>query len=193
MICSSLNLDRFVAGSGLSIANWWLEKRGVQLPDWLVDGIGIIGALMFLAAVVLSARWLNQKHRSGRRDAAARIAPTMGLPVEVSRVPLRDAGREVFEAVESEPVAEFIRLEDGPEAKIDWAINWMLTLDPPPQIWGIEPPSSRLRPLVFSVGEPKLINATDKLAMGRAVYERTVIRRSDVERAIERLKNAVFN
>jgi hypothetical protein len=108
-------------------------------------------------------------------------------------LPLREAARVLFEAVETLPVAEFIRLEGNAEAKIDWAINWMLLLEPPPEILGIEPPSSQHRPLIFSKGEPKLIPGTDQLSLRRRLVEKTIIRRSDVARAIDRLKNSVFS
>jgi hypothetical protein len=184
-----------LGGPALSVLSWWLDKKDIKLPDWLVDGIGIIGVLMLLVALGLSIRWLAQMRRPGRdeRREAERIAPKLDIPIEVSHAPLREAARELFEAVQSLPVAEFIRLEETAEAKIDWAINWILTLKPPPEILGVEPPSSRQRAIVFTDRLPRLISGTDKLAAGRVVFERTVIRRSDVTRAIDRLKNSVFN
>lgn len=96
-----------LGGAGLGVLNWWMERRNVELPDWVVDGIGVIGLLMVLAAMWLAARWSFQWLQSKRTPltprTSERVAPTFVVraPIASPRPAIQIAtpkGRVTFDS-----------------------------------------------------------------------------------------------
>ena len=111
-------------------------------------------------------------------------------PFNIRLMPIREAGKKAFEAIQSEPAAEFVRIgqENDAEAKIDWMIRWFLQLEPPPTVTAVERPGSTSAPVSFGSDRPRLISGTDMLEFRGRRLERARIFSGDVGRAVTKLR-----
>jgi len=174
-------------------------KESGPLPSGTAFEFGF-GSLKFSAdasALVLQSGepiWINLSVRE--TDLSAFLEAIRERRPFVRRfVPLREGGRLAFEAIQSERVAEFVRIgqENDAEAKIDWMIRWFLGLEPPPDMMAIESPANIAVPVSFLLGRPRLVSGTDTLEIKGRILEGASISLEDIGRAIDRLNKSVFS